>query len=217
MAKKEKNSFVLYYDQCESAFEDLDDEELARLWRDIEAYSHYGVLPKYPPRTLLLTHFRAMAASEDRNTEKYNARCETNRQNQNSRWQKEKYNRIQSNTNDTDSDSDNENDTDTENESVSECDSGDAVNRPKRMDPYYEPECINSPDKLYPFSADQNVMLSLNQLDALRERCFKGQPQLLEFFEKVSRKIALEGSSNHFETCMEYMDKWPAEYRSRDK
>ena len=132
-----KDSFIVYHDIME-VISELSDEDVGRLFRGIVEYSAEQKEPKFTG--VLKFVFIPIKQQLDRNVEKYEKRCEKNRQNIQSYWNETKgkdadtneYERIQSNTNvfnekrsytiatdtDTDTDTDTERDKDTESTTV---------------------------------------------------------------------------------------------------
>ena len=95
---KDQKGFVVYGDIKES-LDELTDEQVATLFRGMVDYHVTGKDPKF--KGILKFVFIPIKQQMDRNTEKYEARCERNRANANKRWNGMQsdaiaYNRMQS-------------------------------------------------------------------------------------------------------------------------
>lgn len=108
---KQRDSFILYKSHFEPLSK-LSNEQLGRLFRAIYQWQITGQAEPEPDIDMafgfLVNQFRI-------DNEKYRIRCEKNRDNIISRWEREgkdtnEYNRIQTNTKHTDNDNENEND-----------------------------------------------------------------------------------------------------------
>ncbi|MCI2061661.1 MAG: DUF6291 domain-containing protein [Eubacteriaceae bacterium] len=127
--RKEKNSFLIYYDVFNTVKNALNDEQLGEYLRNIGIYEIDG--ERKTSGDPVVNAYCTMAYDTlDRDKAKYQQRCDKNKANQDERWRKEReqqrkaeqYDRIQSNTNDTDIDieSDRDIDNDRDNKGVSE-------------------------------------------------------------------------------------------------
>ena len=101
---KDQKGFVVYGDSAEIVNK-LSDADAGRLFKGMLDYFVSGKEPNFDG--LLDIAFIPIRQQMDRNTEKYNKRCEKNRENIQSYWNKVKadtneYERIQSNTNEYD-------------------------------------------------------------------------------------------------------------------
>ena len=132
MGKKQNNDSFIFYTAYIEKFQKLTAEQFREL---VTAMSHYiktGEISNFTARELELA-FDVVKYDLDRNSEKYEKKCETNSKAINSRWQKKEiqtntddtnvYERIQTNTNETndtynDNDTDNNNDNEKEKENV---------------------------------------------------------------------------------------------------
>ena len=74
----DKNSFLIYLDY-EEQFNLLTDEQVGQLMRAIIKYEKTGVVPKL--EGMLKMAFSFIKTQLDRDREKYNKRCEQNREN----------------------------------------------------------------------------------------------------------------------------------------
>ena len=77
-------SFVVY-DDIEAVLDELTDEQVGQLFRGMVSYHSSGTDPKFTG--VLKYVFIPIKQGIDRNTEKYEKRCERNRENANKRWQ----------------------------------------------------------------------------------------------------------------------------------
>lgn len=88
---KDQKGFVVYGD-IEESLDELTDEQVAKLFRGMVKYFKTGKNPKFTG--VLKFVFIPIKQQMDRDAEKYDRRCEKNRENV-----KKRYERIQSNTN----------------------------------------------------------------------------------------------------------------------
>ena len=82
----------------------LSDDERGRLILQLLEYAQAGTVPKLEPTSATAMLFSCMRGQIDRDAEKYNAKCRQNRDNINSRWDKQNtnvYDGIRTNKNDT--------------------------------------------------------------------------------------------------------------------
>lgn len=82
----------------------LPDDERGRLVIALLEYTQSGTLPEFAPTSATAMLFAMIRSQIDRDTAKYNAKCDKNRDNINSRWNKRDttvYDGIRTNTNDT--------------------------------------------------------------------------------------------------------------------
>lgn len=87
MARK----YLIVYHSYLEAMEDLSDAECGRLLRSALKYSAMGELPEFRGNEKFL--FKILKSQIDRDNERYEKICETNKQNVEKRWEKER-NRI---------------------------------------------------------------------------------------------------------------------------
>lgn len=96
---KEQKGFIVYGD-IQDVLKELDDDQVAQLFRGMVDYFVSGKDPKFTG--ILKFVFIPIKQQMDRNAEKYEKRCEKNRENVKKRWERTKeYERIRANTNDT--------------------------------------------------------------------------------------------------------------------
>lgn len=82
----------------------LPDDERGRLVIALLEYAQSGTLPEFAPTSATAMLFAMIRSQIDRDTAKYNAKCDKNRDNINSRWNRRDttvYDGIRTNTNDT--------------------------------------------------------------------------------------------------------------------
>lgn len=84
-----KKAFQLYYDACENMCESLTDDQIGKIMRAIIQLEIHGEETEFDD-PLLRFIYNNFKSSLERNNEKYEHRCEVNRQNANKRWQQEK-------------------------------------------------------------------------------------------------------------------------------
>lgn len=99
---KEQKGFIVY-GEIKEVIDELPDDQVAKLFRGMVNYFVDGKDPKFSGTLKYI--FIPIRQQMDRNSEKYEKRCEKNRENVKKRWEREKrtseYERMQSNTNDT--------------------------------------------------------------------------------------------------------------------
>lgn len=87
---KEKEDFLLYHSQFD-LIEELPKEDIGDLLISIFKYSMNEELPNYKKGTPLSIAFKSIKNTIDINNKKYIEKCKKNKDNQNIRWEKEKY------------------------------------------------------------------------------------------------------------------------------
>lgn len=96
---KEQKGFIVYGD-IQDVLKELDDEQVAQLFRGMVNYFVDGKAPKFTG--VLKFVWIPIKQHMDRDAEKYEKRCEKNRENVKKRWERtNEYDRIRTNTNDT--------------------------------------------------------------------------------------------------------------------
>jgi hypothetical protein len=96
---KEQKGFIVYGD-IQDVLKELDDEQVAQLFRGMVNYFVDGKAPKFTG--VLKFVWIPIKQHMDRDAEKYEKRCEKNRENVKKRWERtNEYERIRTNTNDT--------------------------------------------------------------------------------------------------------------------
>ena len=96
---KEQKGFIVYGD-IQDVLKELDDEQVAQLFRGMVDYFVDGKAPKFTG--VLKFVWIPIKQHMDRDAEKYEKRCEKNRENVKKRWERtNEYDRIRANTNDT--------------------------------------------------------------------------------------------------------------------
>ena len=98
---KDQKGFVVYGD-IEESLNELTDEQVAKLFRGMVSYFNTGKEPKFSG--LMKMVFIPIRQQMDRDTDKYEKKCEKNRESIQKYWDKVKadtneYERIQTNTN----------------------------------------------------------------------------------------------------------------------
>ena len=98
---KEQKGFVVYGD-IEESLNELTDEQVAKLFRGMVSYFNTGKEPKFSG--LMKMVFIPIRQQMDRDTDKYEKKCEKNRESIQKYWDKVKadtneYERIRTNTN----------------------------------------------------------------------------------------------------------------------
>lgn len=87
---KEKEDFLLYHSQFD-LIEELTKEDIGDLIISVFKYSMSEELPSYQKGTPLSIAFKSIKNTIDINNKKYVEKCKKNQENQNIRWEKEKY------------------------------------------------------------------------------------------------------------------------------
>ena len=96
---KEQKGFIVYGD-IQDVLKELDDEQVAQLFRGMVNYFVDGKAPKFTG--VLKFVWIPIKQHMDRDAEKYEKRCEKNRENVKKRWERtNEYERIRTYTNDT--------------------------------------------------------------------------------------------------------------------
>ena len=80
MGNGNRKSFILYLDNA-IIFDQLNDEESGKLIKAIFKYQSSGVTPDFSKNPALAMGFSVFKMSLDRDSEKYQERCEKNRAN----------------------------------------------------------------------------------------------------------------------------------------
>ena len=75
-----KSSVLIHYDSL-VVLSRLSDEEAGKLFRAIISYSKDAVIPDFSESPVLAMAFDVLSMSTDRNAEKYEKRCQINREN----------------------------------------------------------------------------------------------------------------------------------------
>ena len=108
---KEQKGFIVYGD-IQDVLKELDDEQVAQLFRGMVNYFVDGKAPKFTG--VLKFVWIPIKQHMDRDAEKYEKRCEKNRENVKKRWERTKENeRIRTNTNATNTKTNTNTDTNT--------------------------------------------------------------------------------------------------------
>lgn len=96
---KEQKGFIVYGD-IQDVLKELDDEQVAQLFRGMVNYFVDGKAPKFTG--VLKFVWIPIKQHMDRDADKYEKRCEKNRENVKKRWERtNEYERIRTYTNDT--------------------------------------------------------------------------------------------------------------------
>ena len=96
---KEQKGFIVYGD-IQDVLNELTDDQVAQLFRGMVNYFTTGKAPKFSG--ILKFVWIPIKQHMDRDAEKYEKKCEKNRENVKKRWERTKeYERIRANTNDT--------------------------------------------------------------------------------------------------------------------
>lgn len=77
MAKKEKQGFILYYEDVSNLERTFTPEEVGTIILWLNEYALYGVVPDSDNKSLLFA-FETLRGKIDRDTEKYNEKCKKN-------------------------------------------------------------------------------------------------------------------------------------------
>ena len=114
---KDQKGFIVYGD-IKAVIDELPDDQVAKLFHGMVDYFVDGKEPKFTG--ILKFVFIPIKQQMDRDSEKYEKKCERNRENIKKRWEKEKgtkeNERIRTNTNDTNTNTKTNTDTKTDKE-----------------------------------------------------------------------------------------------------
>lgn len=80
-----KKYIAIFYDKCETLFEDFTNEEAGQIIKAAIAYDIGGHVPEFEDRAMRV-YFAGIKKDIDLTTDKANKRSETNRQNVKNRW-----------------------------------------------------------------------------------------------------------------------------------
>jgi len=189
----QRPSYVYYLDWAEETLE-FPDELRLKIDDAVKRYVLYGEEPT--DREVVYSIFGLMRKQIDRDAERYNDKCEKNRQNQIKRWARlnalndssnntNEYDRIQTNTDDTDTDTD----TDT-----GVCEHIYTHTREGNFSPEEEKR-LSSFDKLLEEKAltfaKSVPPISLEQLDELKAHA--SAQDIIEVMEEIENKVAAKG------------------------
>lgn len=88
MANMEKDSMLIFHVNAKNMAEELNDEELGKVFRALIQFELDGLETEFEDR-LLSCIYRLNRDTLSRNRKKYIQRCERNRENAKRRWEKE--------------------------------------------------------------------------------------------------------------------------------
>lgn len=204
---KEKKGFIVYDDIIE-VVDRLSDEEAGQLLKGMLRYSINGQDPKF--KGVLEFVFIPIKQQMDRNSEKYAAKCEKNRENANKRWQNANASdRKNRNANyadtDTDTDTDTKTDTDTDTTTNTDtkargggsCDVDDDFNIWKRL----TPEDIDVLYEKFPNSGGLLIDAVYADVKAKKKKVRSGLNYILGY----AKKVGWDDNADHFAAPWEAM------------
>ena len=194
---KDQKGFIVYGDTKLLA-DELTDEQLGKLFRGMLNYFYTGKTPKFTG--VLKFAFIPIKQQMDRDSEKYEAKCEKNRSNIKRYWDKVKsdtneYGRIRSNTmatnTDTDTDTDTDNDIDTTTTTDTDTDTkavrgGDCVDD-NRFDIWKRltPADVDAVYNEYPESGGDLIQTVHDDVRTKRKRVDAPVPYILGYAKRV--------------------------------
>lgn len=199
-----RKSFLVYYDMIEQ-LDVLTDVEVGMLFRAVVLFAKEGVIPKFDDKALTVL-FLGMKSQIERDAQKYQERCDKNRNAANNRWRKENnlspqqsktdanaYNCMQTDADidiDIDIDKDIDKDTDIDKENVSSSDSDISnIDYKKVIDWYNETvKPLGLPTIL---TMNDNRKTLFNKIITTY-----GRNSLTKAFEMVKRSSYLRGDTN---------------------
>lgn len=89
MANMEKDSMLIFHVNAKNMAEELNDEELGKVFRALIQFELDGLETEFEDRVLSCI-YKLNRDTLKRNRKKYEAKCQRNRENINKRWAKEK-------------------------------------------------------------------------------------------------------------------------------
>ena len=191
-----RKSFLVYYDMIEQ-LDVLTDVEVGMLFRAVVLFAKEGVIPKFDDKALTVL-FLGMKSQIERDAQKYQERCDKNRNAANNRWRKENnlspqqsktdanaYNCMQT---DADIDIDTDIDTDTENVCSSDKDISN-IDYKKVIDWYN--------NTVKPIGLPTIMTMNNKRITLFKKIITEyGRNSLIKAFEMVKRSSYLRGDTN---------------------
>lgn len=191
-----RKSFLVYYDMIEQ-LDVLTDVEVGMLFRAVVLFAKEGVIPKFDDKALTVL-FLGMKSQIERDAQKYQERCDKNRNAANNRWRKENNLSPQQSKTDanacncmqTDADIDKDTDTDIDKENVSSSDKDISNIDYKKVIDWYN-------NTVKPIGLP-TIMNMNNKRITLFEKIITeyGRNSLIKAFEMVNRSSYLRGDTN---------------------
>ena len=197
---KEQKGFIVYGD-IQDVLKELDDDQVAQLFRGMVDYFVSGKAPKFSG--ILKFVWIPIKQHMDRDKEKYEAKCEKNRKNIKEYWERTKENeRIQTNTNatntKTNTDTNTKKDTDTDTTTKTDTDFGggrykcdDEFNIWKRLTP-------DDIDVLYEKFPNSGGLLIDKVFEEVRDKRIKVKSGL-NYILGYAKNVGWDDSADHFD------------------
>ena len=189
-----RKSFLVYYDMIEQ-LDVLTDVEVGMLFRAVVLFAKEGVIPKFDDKALTVL-FLGMKSQIERDAQKYQERCDKNRNAANNRWRKENNLSPQQSKTDANAyncmqtDADIDKDTDIDKENVSSSDKDISNIDYKKVIDWYN-------NTVKPIGLP-TIMNMNNKRITLFEKIITeyGRNSLIKAFEMVKRSSYLRGDTN---------------------
>ena len=189
-----RKSFLVYYDMIEQ-LDILTDVEVGMLFRAVVLFAKEGVIPKFDDKALTVL-FLGMKSQIERDAQKYQERCDKNRNAANNRWRKENNLSPQQSKTDANAyncmqtDADIDKDTDIDKENVSSSDKDISNIDYKKVIDWYN-------NTVKPIGLP-TIMTMNNKRITLFEKIITeyGRNSLIKAFEMVKRSSYLRGDTN---------------------
>ena len=204
---KEQKGFVIYGD-VQAVVDELNDEQAGKLFRGMISYFTTGKAPKFDG--ILKYVWIPIRQQMDRDREKYEAKCEKNRQNIQQYWERTKENeRIRTNTNATntktntdintkkDTDTDTTTDTDTKAVGGGSYNCDDEFNIWKRL----TPEDIDVLYEKFPNSGGLLIDAVYEEVKAKKVKVKSGLKYILGY----AKNVGWDDNADHFTASWEAM------------
>ena len=188
---KDQKGFIVYGD-IKAVIDELDDSQVAQLFRGMVEYFTTGKAPKFSG--VLKFVWITIKQQMDRDKEKYDAKCEKNRENIKAYWERTKENeRIRTNTNatnkDTNTNTDTKTNTDTDTTTTTNTDTNarggggcdDDFNIWKRL----TPDDIDAIYDVYPDSGGYLIEEVASDVKAKRKNVRNARTYILGYAKRV--------------------------------
>ena len=205
---KEKKGFIVY-DDTQEVVSRLSDEEAGQLFKGMLGYSVDGKAPKF--KGVLEFIFIPIKQQMDRDAEKYEAKCEKNRNNIKRYWDKVKsdsneYVRIRSNTmatnTDTDTDTDTKTDKDTDTTTDTDTDTKSVVVVSDDNGSFYTdiwksitPQDVDRIYEAFPDSGGDLIQTVHDDVKRKRKQIKRPVPYILGY----AKRVGWDDKAEHFE------------------
>lgn len=197
---KEQKGFVVYGDIA-AVVDELNDEQTGRLFRGMISYFSTGKAPKFDG--VLKYVWIPIRQQMDRDREKYDAKCEKNRENIKAYWERTKENeRIRTNTNATNTNTNTDTDTKTNTDTTTTTDTkaGGGSGNADDFDIWKKltPEDIDQIYETYPESGGLLIDEVYADVKAKKKKVKNG----LAYIFGYAKKVGWDDKADHFTEAM---------------